>query len=173
MKWNDINPIYRIDSRLVDGRDAQELHGVDNPVCASVRVYQVSPEEYTTFITPEAYRALMEHAAEHEGKIGRVLKPDDPVFTKKQKYGTPVDGNTMSCWMSRLVQKAGVRNAHTKKSRRYNVPDSSRVPTLLEQDLRRQQDRQRARVLIDHEGIHDRAQGRHADGSQLLPDKRH
>ena len=122
LKWNDINPIYRIGGRLVDGRDAQELQGIDNPVCASVRVYQGSPEEYTTFITPEAYRALMEHAAEHEGKIGRVLKPDDPVFTKKQKYGTPVDGNTMSCWMSRLVQKAGVRNAYTKKSRRYNVP---------------------------------------------------
>ena len=122
LKWGDINPIYRVDGRLVDGRDAQELQGIGGPVCASVRVYQGSSEEYITFITPEAYRALMKHAAEDEQRIGRALNPDDPVFTKKQKYGTPVDGNTMSCWMSSLVQKAGVRKAHTKKSRRYNVP---------------------------------------------------
>lgn len=122
LKWGDINPIYRVDGRLVDGRDAQELQGIGNPVCASVRVYQGSSEEYITFITPEAYRTLMKHAAEYEEKIGRMLNPDDPVFTKKQKHGTPVDGNTMSCWLSRLVQKAGVRKAHTKKSRRYNVP---------------------------------------------------
>ena len=111
-----------MDGRLVDGRDAQELRGIGSPVCASVRVYRGSSEEYITFITPEAYRALMKHAAEDEQRIGRALNPDDPVFTKKQKYGTPVDGNTMSCWMSSLVQKAGVRKAHTKKSRRYNVP---------------------------------------------------
>ena len=122
LKWSDVNPIYRVDGKLVDGKNAEKLQVTGNPVCASVRVYQGSSEEYITFITPEAYGALMEHAAGYEEEIGRALEPNDPVFKKAQNSSTPVDGRTVANWITPLAWKSGVRKAHAKKGRRYDVP---------------------------------------------------
>ena len=122
LKWGDVNPVYRVDGKLVDGKDAEKLRVTGNPVCASVCVYQGSSEEYVTFLTPEAYDALMEHAAKYEEEIGRALMPDDPIFKKAQNHDTPVDSRTVANWITPLAWKSGVRETHTKKSRRYNVP---------------------------------------------------
>ena len=122
LKWGDVNPIYRVDGKLVDGKDAEKLQVTGNPVCASVRVYQGSSEEHFTFLTPEAYGALMEHAAKYEERIGRALMPDDPLFKKAQNSSTPMDGTTVANWITPLAWKSGVRKTDAKKGRRYDVP---------------------------------------------------
>ena len=79
LKWDDIEPMYEAGGKIVPGSD---MPGKGRGVlaCASVRVYVGSTEEHTTFVTPEAYGALMDYAIKWEADVGRPPRADDPVF---------------------------------------------------------------------------------------------
>ena len=122
LKWGDIDPIYRVDGKLVEGKDAPELQATCKPVCASVRVYQGSSEEYFTFITPEAYCALMDHAAKWEEDVGRPLVSSDPVFKQRGTFLMPLDAKMACDRIIAIVNKSRVRATHVRRGRRHHVP---------------------------------------------------
>ena len=122
LKWGDVSLICSVDGKLVDEKDPNKLQDAGNPVCASVRVYRGTPEEYVTFITLEAHGALMEYAAEREAEVGRALEPDDLIFTKQKTPSAPVDITTVTDWINRIVKDSGVGKTHAGSRRGHNVP---------------------------------------------------
>ena len=82
LKWGDIDPVYLKDGKPVAGKNVPEMSGTAEPACAKMCVYRGSSEEYVTFMTPEAYKALMEYKADWEEEVGRAPGPEDPVFKR-------------------------------------------------------------------------------------------
>ena len=63
--WKDVIPLYESD-KYCKG--------------TALRVYRGDPEEYWTFITPEAYRILMIYKEEWKSRFLRYPNPDDPLI---------------------------------------------------------------------------------------------
>ena len=121
LRWGDLTRIYGVDGRMVmeedlKGRVSGEL------ACVAVRVYRNSSEEYVTFITPEAYRALMEYAAEWEAKVGRKPGKVDPIFKNTQRPPAMINVNNISGIMRRITSHAGVRKRQRDNPARWEVP---------------------------------------------------
>jgi len=54
-------------------------------LCAKVTVYRNEPEEYYTFITPEAFNALWQYKKERE-RYGEIITPSSPLIRDKWDY---------------------------------------------------------------------------------------
>ena len=125
LKWGDIDPIYLKDGKPVAGEDAPEMSGTAEPVCAMMRVYRGSPEEYVTFMTPEAYKALVEYKAEWEEEVSRAPELKDPVFKKKGNKLIHLECGTISSRIRTILSKSGVRKLMEEKGKSFRVPVSN------------------------------------------------
>ena len=121
LKWGDISLICRMDGNLMYEKDLNKFQDTGNTVCASVRVCRGTPYEYVTFITLEAYGALMEYAAERAAEAGRALGPDDLIFTEQNTPSTPVDIPTVTGWINRIVKDSGVKKARARSGRGHGA----------------------------------------------------
>ena len=125
LKWGDIDPVYLKDGKPVAGRDAPEMSGTAEPACAKMRVYRDSAKEYVTFMTPEAYGALMESKAKCEGEVGRAPGPEDPVFKKDGSEPIPLEGRAVANRLQAIVKKAGVQRRSEDNGESHGVPASN------------------------------------------------
>ena len=125
LKWGDIDPVYLKDGKPVAGRDAPEMSGTAEPACAKMRVYRGESEEYVTFMTPEAYKALMEYKADWEEEVGRAPGPEDPVFKRGGSKPIPLEGRAIVNRLQVIVKKAGVPRRLDENGKLYKVPVSN------------------------------------------------
>ena len=125
LKWGDIDPVYLKDGKPVAGEDAPEMSETAEPACAMMHVYRGSSEEYVTFMTPEAYKALMEYKAGWEEEVGKMSEPEDPVFKKDGDEPILLKPNTIISRLHTIVKKSGVRKPSDKKGKSYEVPTSN------------------------------------------------
>jgi len=90
--------------------------------CKSVTVYAEDPEEYYTFLSPEASKYL-DLYLEHRKNDGENLSPDSSVFRTKYSIGigkvVPLSERAMRTIIQRTQRKAGLRYSDRKK--RYKV----------------------------------------------------
>ena len=121
LKWGDIDPVYLKDGKPVAGRDAPEMSGAAEPACAMMRVYRGESEEYTTFMTPEAYGTLMEYKAEWEAEVGRAPGPEDPVFKKDGSEPIPLTSGLISAGVLRILEISGVWKRSEKEGKPFRV----------------------------------------------------
>ena len=122
LKWGDIDPVYMKDGMPVSGRDASKMRGTAEPACAMMLVYRGEPEEYVTFMTPEAYKALMEYKADWEDEVGRPPGPEDPVFKRNGSKPIPLKGRDVTQRLRVIAKKAGVRKPSKKNVKLCKVP---------------------------------------------------
>ena len=122
LKWDDIDPVYLKDGEPVAGEDAPEMYGTADPACAMMRVYRDDPEAYTTFMTPEAYKALMEYKVEWEEEVGRAPEPKDPVFKKRGCKSIPLKSEMVIKRVRMIAKKAGVQTRSKENGKLYRVP---------------------------------------------------
>ena len=122
LKWGDIDPVYLKDGKPVASEDAPEMRGTAEPACAKIHVYRRDSEEYITYMTPEAYNALMEYKAEWEEDVGRAPGPEDPVFKKRGSEPTLLECNMIAKRLRQIVKKSGVRKPSDKKGKSCQVP---------------------------------------------------
>ncbi len=113
--WKDFTPICR------DG-DALSESGSGSPVCVAVRVYRGSAEEYTTFVTPEAWEAMQEWRTVWASEVGRPPNPDDPVFKREGMFPMMVGHGAINSGIERIIGKSGLRDGHDTDGKRYCVP---------------------------------------------------
>ena len=118
LDWGDLTPIVRRDGRIVESSDVREGERVE---CAALRVYRGSREEYATFVTPEAYEALMEYRLEWQQDVGRPPGPPDPIFKKNGPAPDRLGAPSIDAQLNRLLHRTGLRQP-VPGERRYKVP---------------------------------------------------
>ena len=110
LTWGDVKPITRN----------------NQVVAANLTIYRGEPEEYITFITPEAYDCLLEYKARREA-IGEVITKDSPLIrdawdsNKYRKYkkqnpseAKPLSSKAIANQMGVLLKKIGIRDAESR-----------------------------------------------------------
>ena len=121
LRWGDLTPMYDVDGRMVKEGDLEgETPG--EVACVAVRVYRSSYAEYVTFITPEAYRALMDYAVQWETKAGRKPRDNDPIFRSRAKPHSMLSESHITSVLIRVSSSAGVRKRHSSNPHKWEVP---------------------------------------------------
>ena len=113
--WKDFTPICRNGDSLTESN-----HG--NPVCVAVKVYRGSAEEYTTFITPEAWEAMQEWRTVWASDVGRQPGPEDPVFKREGMFPKIITQDAIRAALDRLIRHSGLRKTHDTDRTRRRVP---------------------------------------------------
>lgn len=86
--------------------------------CYCVTGYAGSKEEYITFLTPEATKALDRYLDSRQSE----LTPESPVFSKIS--GKISSSNNLGSVMYYVQKKAGLRKQEDKKGSRFGVPSN-------------------------------------------------
>ena len=108
LRWGDLTRIYDVNGRMVAEEDLKE-RASGEPACVAMRVYRNSREQYFTFMTPEAYKALVEYAAEWEAKVGRKPGNGDPIFTSAKRPLDMIGEGALHTIIRYIASSAGVR----------------------------------------------------------------
>ena len=121
LRWGDLTPIYDMDGKTVKEEDLEgRMSG--EPECAAVNVYRRTFEEYVTFITPEAYRAIMEYAVEWEADVGKKPKDDDPIFKSNSKVLKGLTASGINNIIRETALSAGVWRKNPDNPSRGEIP---------------------------------------------------
>jgi len=93
-----------------------------NPKGAALRVYRGDPEEYWTFITPEACKILKLYKEEWKSRFLRYPSDDDPLIAST-RFDRPerLHQKGIRARVDKIVTKVGLRNQLKKGQRRYEV----------------------------------------------------
>ena len=119
LAWGDVTPVYLIDGRLVPDPGP----GDHKIACAALRVYRGSSECYTTFITPEAHRALQEYGHDIWRELrGREAGPADPIFIRSKGAPVRASEKLLEKRIRRMVTLARLHDPEGGRVRRHKVP---------------------------------------------------
>jgi len=121
LKWQDVRPVYRIDGRLALDDVTESESARSEIVCAVLTVYRHTKEEYPAFITPEAYKALLNYKTMWINETGREPKSADPLFKKSGLFVRPLKESGIRKRVERVVKKSELRS-NLVKARRHKVP---------------------------------------------------
>ena len=117
LNWGDLEPVYRVDGKLT--LDPGEKDG--ELACVALEVYRGSSENYTTFITPEAFAALKEYGREWSEAMSRQPDPKDPMWISTKGVPKRAAYSGVQKRLGRVIRKSGLRT-EDKENRRYRVP---------------------------------------------------
>ena len=121
LKWDDVTPVYKIENKIVfDITESQEKQA--KVVCAMLTIYSSSNQRYPTFITPEAYFALVNYKMEWIKEVGREPKPHEPIFKREGDLPIPAKPTAIKQRMERLLNRSGIRMPLVTGKRRHDVP---------------------------------------------------
>ena len=89
---------------------------------AALRVYRGDPEEYWTFITPEACRTLALYKEEWRSRFLKYPDKDDPLIAST-RFDRPIrlQSKGVRARVDKIVTKIGLRDGIKKNQRRYEV----------------------------------------------------
>jgi len=121
LKWEDVTPAYKVEDKIVLDVTESESKNAEI-VCAIVVVYRSTREEYPAFITPEAYKALMDYKSVWIKEIGREPKPQDPLFKQAGPSLKLLTAAGIKQRVFRVIVDAGLRSPLVGGKRRHKVP---------------------------------------------------
>jgi len=89
---------------------------------AALRVYRGDPEEYWTFITPEACNALATYKKEWKSRFLNYPRDDDPLIAST-RHDTPIrlHKKGVRARVNKIVTKIGLREPLEKGKRRHEI----------------------------------------------------
>jgi hypothetical protein len=121
LKWKDIVPVYKIDDKITfDITESQENNA--EIICAMLTIYNGSSQKYPTFITPEAYDALLNYKMEWIKEVGLEPKSHEPIFKREGILPIPAKPTAIKQRMERILGRSGIRTPLVKGKRRHDVP---------------------------------------------------
>ena len=89
---------------------------------AALRVYRGDPEEYWTFITPEACKVLQLYREEWRSRFLKYPDQDDPLIASTRfDIPTRLKSKGVRSRVDKIVTKIGLRDGAKKNQRRYEV----------------------------------------------------
>ena len=147
LRWGDLTPIYKVDGKMVKEED-MEGRVSGEPECVAVNVYRRTFEEYVTFVTPEAYRAIMEYAVEWEADVGRKPGDGDPIFKSNRKLLSGLTVGSITGIIRRTVLSAGVWEKHPDNPRLGKVPTSNGFRRSFNKELKNTPTRESSSAVL-------------------------
>ena len=117
--WEDVIPVYSTGSKLSINPTESEKPKL---VCAMLRIYRGTSEQYPAFITPEAYNALQDFKEEWKIQVGWKPKDDEYVFIKEGYLPRKASTASVKKRVERMAKKAGLRPPLPKGKKRYDAP---------------------------------------------------
>ena len=121
LRWGDLTPIHDVDGKMVNEED-MEGRVSGEPECVAVNVCLRTPDEYVTFVTPEAYRTIVEYAVEWEADVGKKPEDDDPIFKSNGKVLKGLTASGISNIIREIALSAGVWRKNPDNPRRGEIP---------------------------------------------------
>ena len=117
LNWGDLTPVYRVGEKLTldHGEESGEV------ACAMLEVYRGSVENYTAFVTPEAFAALRDYGRSWAEAMGRQAKDGDPIFLREVGMPARATYTAVQKRLNRVVKRAGLRG-DLGGDRRHRVP---------------------------------------------------
>lgn len=97
LRWKDVEPVT-----------------VGEQEFAKLTVYRGDPEQYTTFITPEAYQALQEYRARRANQGERTLPETWLIGHEREASQALVSSKTIKNLLIRLLWEIGLRTEHRR-----------------------------------------------------------
>jgi len=121
LKWEDVEPVYKIDDKLVLEITESQAETAEI-VCAVLKVYNHTDQKYPAFITPEAYKAILDYRKSWILEVGREPKLHEPLFKNSGPYVRTLTGGGIRHRMMRVIKGAGIRIPLVKGKRRHEIP---------------------------------------------------
>jgi len=109
---------------LFDELKIKHLHQINDETygkCYAITGYAESKEEYVTFLTPEATKALDDYL-DYRKSRGHLISGNSSVFAGKSCSGEFTTSKNLGASVVYVAKKAGLRNPQLKKGSRYPVP---------------------------------------------------
>jgi len=124
LKWKHFVPIYEYENRyLWEENDITESVSRNGKImCAMIRIYAGSQEEYFAFITPECWKSIQGYRELWIKETSKEPKEDDPFFRKKGTHHIPLSDMGIRKRLERVLEEAGIRKPLPKDKRRHKVP---------------------------------------------------
>jgi integrase len=97
LKWKDVAPVKVGDQEF-----------------AKLTIYRGEPEQYTTFITPEAYRTLMEYWARRRNQGDNLTPETYLIGHERVTSDKPVSSQTIKNLVIKLLWEIGMRKEHKR-----------------------------------------------------------
>ncbi|MBI5697691.1 MAG: hypothetical protein HZC29_04210 [Thaumarchaeota archaeon] len=108
---------------IFDGLQIKHLKPVED--CYAIIGYHGEKEQYITFLTPEARKAL-DRYIDLRRQDGENITPESPVFRVVYKIGTskvkPASSNTLGEAVKTAQENCGLRDPSTKIGTRFTIP---------------------------------------------------
>lgn len=121
LHWEDLAPVYKVDDKIVfDITESEEDRA--QVVCAMLTVYRKTSEEYPAFITPEAYRAIMDYKLKWITEVGKAPLPSDPLFKEAGPFVRTLQPEAIRRRIQRVVKFSGIRTPLVRGKRRHEIP---------------------------------------------------
>ena len=117
--WDCITPVYKVGNEYKIELDKNEVGII---VCAVVRIYKGTSEEYDTPISIEAWDKLIEHKVSWIHKVKREPQYSDSVVLERFTKPTPVTDKAIRSRLEKIRVRAGIVTPLTEGKRRHEVP---------------------------------------------------
>ena len=122
--WKDVRPVYLYENELLweDEQITETVEKKGRIVCGMILIYKGSTSSQFAFITPETYTGIREYKVYWENEVGIPPKPNEPFFKFAGCIVKPLLPHSLTCRISHVVTKAGLRTKLPKGERKHNIP---------------------------------------------------
>ncbi len=119
VQWGDVFPIYKVDEEYKVDLTKSETGRI---VCAAMRIYRGTPEEYMALISIEAWDKLQEYKKIWIYKMKREPIDSDPLILERFTKLTSITSIAVKMRIEDLLNSSGLRTPLTEGKRRHIVP---------------------------------------------------
>jgi len=125
LKWKNLIPVYRYEDKLLwDVEDVTESVTQNGKVVSALLMIYADEHKasYIAFITPEAWNALQIYRETWYSSVGRLPKPEDPLFKQKGIIVKPLGPVGIATCLRQVLKESNLRPPLVKGKRRQSIP---------------------------------------------------
>lgn len=119
VRWSDVFPVYKVGEEYKIDLSKNETGRI---VCAAMRVYRGTTEEYTALISIEAWQKLEEYRKIWVAKMKRDPTDSEPLILERFSKPMGITSIAVKMRIEALLVSSGIRTPLLEGKRRHVVP---------------------------------------------------